>query len=412
VEISPDEAALFLIRATFGPTEEDILAVMDSGYEAWIDGQMSLPISRQLPLLESRLAADGLNPLELASPVPHLQNARMDTWWELAIRAPDQLRQRVAFALSEILVISDLGQLARPVHAIASYHDMLVENAFGNYRELLEDVTLHPAMGSYLSMRRNEKADEGNNIRPDENFARECMQLFSIGLVMLNLDGTVQMDGGQPIPTYGQQQITEFSRVYTGWNFFNAPRFVTNLPISTAAYTTPMRAFEEFHDDGSKTLLGGEVISAGLSAAEDLDAALDNIFNHQNVAPFVSKQLIQRLVTSNPTPAYVERVASVFNDNGQGVRGDLAAVIRSILLDDEALTAADRLGGAKLKEPLLRLTQLWRAFDAVGVNGLFRYSHPEWDFGQRPYGSPSVFNFFSPAYAQPGPIAAMGLVSP
>ncbi|MCH7854657.1 MAG: DUF1800 family protein, partial [Proteobacteria bacterium] len=327
----------------------------------------------------------------------------------------DQLRQRVAFALSEIMVVSQIGALGGLPFSLADYHDLLARNAFGNYRQLMEAVTLHPAMGVYLSMLGNEKPDAALNIRPDENYARELMQLFSIGLVELNLDGTVVRDAQNlPIPTYNQQIIEGFAHVYTGWNFAGAPSFDLARP-NAFNQTVPMQLYPSHHDTGEKILLNGVVLPAGQSGDEDLAAALDNIFNHPNVGPFVSIRLIQRLVTSNPSPSYVARVAGVFNDNGQGVRGDLGAVVKAILLDEEARPELAMDPDGKVKEPLLRLTQLWRAYNATSVSGKYQLlaQIPPFIFlAQGPLQSPSVFNFFSPFYAPPGEFRDSDFVAP
>jgi uncharacterized protein (DUF1800 family) len=260
--------------------------------------------------------------------------SRIDAWWKAVMQSDDQLRQRVAFALSEILVVSDLNNdLRSQPEGMVTYYDLLLTHAFGNFRDLLEAVTLSPIMGTYLSHLGNEKADDALNIRPDENYAREVMQLFTIGLDELNQDGTAKLDAnGNTIATYGQAEIEGFARVFTGWTFAGSETFKRK----SRDYVAPMQAFEEYHSQRQKTLLNGDIIPQGYSAQESLQLALDNLFNHQNVAPFISKQLIQRLITSNPTPQYVERIASVFNDNGEGVRGDLAAVVKAIYLDDEA----------------------------------------------------------------------------
>lgn len=397
VAVTQADAARFLTQATFGPTMAEIDRMVGMAYETWIDAQLQKPTSLQLPKLQ-------------ALPLAPQQRDRVDAWWQSVINGEDQLRQRVAFALSEIFVVSDRETLSNRPEALAYYYDLLAEHAFGNFRELMEAVTLSPAMGEYLSMLGNEKPDPARNIRPDENYARELMQLFTIGLVELNLDGTEKRDNqNQPIPTYDQAIIEGFAHVYTGWTFAGSPRFQN----PRRNYLAPMEPFEEFHDDGEKQLLNGVVLRGGQSARADLEAALDNIFAHANVAPFMSKQLIKRLVTSNPSPAYVARVASVFNNNGRGVRGDLAAVVKAILLDDEARFGHMNFQGfGKLKEPLLRQAALWRAFGAAAANGRYLYANPERDFGQAPLRSPSVFNFFEPDYQQPGPIADRGLVSP
>jgi uncharacterized protein (DUF1800 family) len=394
--ITRAEAQRFLTQATYGPTEADIQRVRDIGYEAWIDEQLALPATRQL---------DYMNTL----PQPNTQADRLDAWFQSALEGRDQLRSRMAFALSEIWVVSEVSALSEFPQALAWYYDLLADNAFSNYRDLMERVTLSPQMGIYLSMLGNEKPDTARNIRPDENYARELMQLFTIGLVELDPDGTVRRDvGGVPLPTYDQETIEGFAHVFTGWTFGGSPQFFQ----PSFDWLRPMQAFEAFHDTGAKRLLNGVTIPAGGTAQADLDAALDNIFAHDNVPPFVSKQLIQRFVTANPSPAYVERVARVFADNGRGVRGDLGAVIKAILLDAEARQAPTSENAGKLKEPLLRLTQLWRAYGASATNGRYQVEGLGFLLGQAPLQSPSVFNFFRPDYAPPGEIAAAGLVSP
>ena len=401
--ISQAEAFQLLNQATFGATEEDAQSVIELEFESWIDEQLRQPASLQLPHLQSLP-----RPPNLAD----LQGDRLDIWFRNVLNQPDQLRQRVAFALSEIMVVSELGALIQAPYGLASYYDMLARNAFGNFRDLMEEVTLHPAMGVYLSMLGNEKPNPALNIRPDENYARELMQLFTIGLVELNIDGTVVTDAvGKPIPTYSQEIIEGFAHVYTGWHYAGAPSF-EEARRNDANQTIPMQLYPAFHDTGPKTLLNGVTLPAGQTGDEDLRDALDNIFEHQNVGPFIATRLIERLVTSNPSPAYVSRVASTFNDNGAGVRGDLGAVVKAILLDPEARSASGSEIGGKLKEPLLRLTQLWRAYDATSGDGGYDFRIPNVIFGQGPLQSPSVFNFFSPFYAPPGEIRDAGYVAP
>lgn len=403
--VTKAEAYQFLNQSSFGATETEAASVISMRQERWIDDQMLKPVSRQLPQLQ--MLPPPQFPFELHAD-------RVDIWFRNALYGEDQLRQRVAFALSEILVVSQLGALGNLPFAVADYYDVLAENAFGNYRDLLEKITLHPAMGVYLSMLGNEKPDPDLNIRPDENYARELMQLFSIGLVELNMDGTEKLDGqGQPIPTYNQEIIEEFAHVYTGWTFAGAPTFHPNVfLLPQASQYFPMELWEEYHDTGTKQLLNGVVLPAGQSGTQDLADALDNIFNHPNVAPFISIRLIQRLVTSNPSPGYVRRVAEAFDDNGAGVRGDLGAVVKAILLDDEARPAMAMEIDGKVKEPLLRLTQLWKAYNATSNSGRFPLNASYIIFGQGPLQSPSVFNFFSPFYAPPGEIRDSSLVAP
>ena len=404
--VASAEAFQLLNQGTFGATAAAAQEVVDLGLGGWLDREIAKPVSRQLPHLQ-------------ALPPPQflfeLQPDRVDIWFRHAVNGDDQLRQRVAFALSEIMVVSQLGALGDFPFALADYYDVLATNAFGNYRDLMEAVTLHPAMGIYLSMLGNEKPDPVLNIRPDENYARELMQLFAIGLIELNIDGTPRLDGqNQQIPTYDQAVIEGFAHVFTGWHFAGAPSFELAQPTAFNR-TVPMQLYPDFHDTGTKLLLNGVTLPAGQSGEQDLTDALDNVFNHPNVGPFVSVRLIQRLVTSNPSPSYVARVAGVFNDNGQGVRGDLGAVVRAILLDEEARPDLPMELDGKLKEPLLRLTQLWRAYDGQSNSGRYQLLQgiPPYIFlGQGPLQSPSVFNFFSPFYAPPGEIRDSDLMAP
>jgi len=425
------EAARFLDQATFGPRTQDITRLHQLGYQAWIDEQFAAPISLEAPYLDwVSTRPPGQNGV--------YQQARLETWLINAAQLydpsnpllthNDQLRQRVAFALSEMLVVSDRNAaLLFQQWGLASYYDLLAQHSFGNYRQLLEAVTKHPAMGSFLNMLGNRKPDPALNIRPDENYAREVLQLFSIGLHQLNSDGTPVLVNGQPVPTYGQATVRGFAHVFTGWNFAGCtfadyddcePGNPYNPP-----WQQPMQPIEGFHDNTThKQLLNypgvalpGGLLTAGGNAQAELTAAINNIFNHPNVGPFVARHLIQRLVTSNPTAAYVQRVAAQFNNNGQGVRGDMRAVVRAVLLDMEARfgqQAAPQTFG-KLREPLLRLVQLWRLSNARSANGrVWLITHPHVEYGQAPLSAPSVFNFFKPNFAQPGEIRDAGLVSP
>jgi len=397
------QAFQFLNQASFGATEAEADRVIAMGFEPWINDQMRKPASLQLPHMQT------LPPPQFMG---QLQADRVDIWFRNSLHGDDQLRQRVAFALSEIMVVSQIGALNGHPFGLASYYDMLAQNAFGNYRDLIEAVTLHSSMGVYLSMLGNEKPDPVNNIRPDENYARELMQLFSIGLIELNQDGTPRLDAqNRQIPTYDQEIIQGFAHVYTGWTYAGAPRFHINF-ANAERQVTPMELWPEFHDTGPKMVLNGVTIPAGQTGDQDLAAALDNIFNHENVGPFMAIRLIQRLVTSNPSPGYVSRVAAVFNDNGQGVRGDLGAVVRAVLLDDEAHSDLPIEIDGKIKEPILRLTQLWRAYDATSQSGRYRFRFVNIIFGQGPLQAPHVFNFFSPFFAPPGEIRNNSFVAP
>ena len=401
--VTKAEANQLLNQASFGATDVAAQRVVDLRIDGWIDEQMLQPVSLQLPKLEA------VTPPQFMF---QLQADRVDFWFQHALHGDDQLRQRVAFALSEIMVVSQLGALGNQPYALADYYDVLARNAFGNYRDLIEEITLHPAMGVYLSMLGNEKPNVALNIRPDENYARELMQLFSIGLVELNTDGSQKLDGNnQPIPTYDQSVIEGFAHVFTGWTWANSPNF-PQARGTRATQSMPMELWEDFHDTGSKKLLNGTTLPAGQGGQKDLTDALDNIFDHPNVGPFIATRLIQRLVTSNPSPGYIRRVAETFNDNGSGVRGDLGAVVEAILLDEEARpTLAMEIDG-KIKEPLLRVTHLWKAYNATSISGRYPLNAAYILFGQGPLQSPSVFNFFSPFYAPPGEIRDSSLVAP
>ncbi len=416
--LTSTDASRFLAQTTFGPTYADILHLVELGsYEDWLNEQFNLSPTYHRPRIKTPVF-DSKGDLTG-------QYGRLDAWWDISVSARDQLRQRVAFALSEIMVISDFSDpLEAHRDTLAEYYDILVKNSFGNFRNLLEDVTLSPAMGVYLSMLGNDKPAPDINRRADENYARELLQLFSIGLVELNIDGSTKKSSNKPIPTYNQTDIQNLARIFTGWSW--------NLDYYTGGawawwdnhqvLIQPMVTFADHHDTNEKTFLGIN-FPADQSAREDLDQVLDIIFNHPNVGPFISKQLIMRLVTSNPSPTYVKRVAQIFNDDGQGVRGNMEAVIKAVLLDQEARTSSSNHFG-KLREPLLRLTHIWRAFKAKGAKPIapwmpsfvnyvaFHYYWPENEFSQAPLRSPSVFNFFRPDFSPAGKIKQANLVAP
>lgn len=425
-------AARFLTQTTFGPTASEISDLAASGdLNAWLDNQFLIPTTEHEPLTRQLALHMCLDTPDNLLPDGFYIEARQAAWWTHVLNGPDQLRQRVAFALSQVLVVGDGSDvLANSQYAMSSYYDMLADNAFGNFRDLLEDVTLHPVMAIFLSMARNEPPNPALNIRPDENYARELLQLFSIGVHELNPDGSKVLDGnGVPIATYTQSDIEQFARVFTGWNYDGISWFQWS---GLADLTLPMVPVETYHDTDAKTLLGGEVLPAGQNAATDLSDALDNVFNQPNVGPFISRLLIQRLVTSNPTPGYIQRVASVFDNDGSGIRGDMKAVLRAIFLDQEALQGhvIYPTSFGKLREPLLRVSQLRRAFGAQAVvQSGDRWNQnpcgqPSYAFYPSPFGSssqtlgqqalssPSVFNFFSPDYSPPGEVRESGLVAP
>lgn len=392
------DAARFLHRASFGPSTDDIDTLKRIGYRDWLSMQLALPPTFMLPATRARSEPRWAE--------------HVNSWFKLAVNAPDQLRQRTAFALSQLLVVSDRSELSAQQAALANYYDILIANSFGNFRTLLEEVTLSPVMGDYLSMKGNQKADPANNIRPDENYAREILQLFSIGVTKLQLDGSIVTDSdGLPVPTYDQRTVEGFAQVFTGWHFRDVDNW--NYP-NDADWFSPMQAYDEYHDKEPKTLLDGLTLPGGQTAEQDLQAALDNIFNHPNTGPFVSQHLISQLVTSNPSPQYIERVATVFNDDGDGTRGNLAAVVTAILLDNEALQGYRNTPASfgKLREPLIRLVAMWRAFGGNPDHPDFEYGWIGEQLAQAPLQSPTVFNFYSPSFSQAGAIRTAALKSP
>jgi uncharacterized protein (DUF1800 family) len=371
-----------------------------------------------------------------------LDNNRVhEAWWKNAVTAPDQLRQRVATALSEIFVVSELeGTINGNIMGLASYYDMLANNAFGNFRTLLKDVTLHPIMGQYLNMRGSIKATPPQS--PNENYAREILQLFSIGLYQLHPDGTLVLDqNGQPIATYDQAVITNFAQVFTGWNTNGTRVAIPTLPSTTqpvapvvvfnSAYQKPMVVTASNHSQVQKTLMqypGAAryvpttqpgVIPATTSTNaticnSELDFAIDNIFNHPNVGPFISARLIQRLTSSNPSPGYLYRVAKVFNNDGTGVRGNMKAVITAILTDYEARNTVqlNDPGYGKPREPMIRIASILRSLGGWSKSGKWVMGRTDTTLQQTILRSPTVFNYFDPQYADPGPISDANIVSP
>ena len=402
------EAARFLTQATYGPTVAEIARLRAIGYSEWLRQEFNKPATAARPYMEA------VNDARLAdgqSGVSH--NNRLDRWFHTAATGSDQLRQRAAFALSQILVISDQNSTlgGEPIQ-VSEYWDILARNAFGNYRELLDEVTWNPSMGKYLSHFRNRKASADGLRQPDENYAREVMQLFTIGLIERNLDFTPILSGGQPIPTYNQNVVTDYAKVFTGFNYNNA----TTISNGTNTYLR-MTCIETEHDTTLKTVIGGSTIPAGQDCPTDVDDGLDLLFAHPNIAPFISRQLIQRFTSSSPSPAYIQRVAQKFLNNGFGERGDLSAVVRQVLMDPEARNAPTTNSG-KPREPMLKLTAMWRAWDAqmpaadTYGNIPMGMTNPSGTFGQRPLGADTVFNFFEPDYQLPGAIANAGLYSP
>ncbi len=419
--LAPASAARFLTQATFGPSDASIANARSLGYPAWIAQQEAIPPSpttlnyvQQWALSWSSTSPDS---------VPISSAVVYDGIWKGAITNNDQLRERVRLALSEIFVISFNTPLMK-ARSAASYYDMLGADAFGNFRTLLQDVTLHPAMGVYLNMMSNFKENPATGQHADQNYAREIMQLMSIGLNQLHQDGSLVTDAnGRPIPTFSAADVSGLASVFTGYGWYTSnPNSVGTLPAFAGVnkplegWLNPMQPYPAFHSTAQKTFLGVTIAaSANSDPAGDLKIALDTIFNHPNVGPFIGRQLIQRLVTSNPSPAYVSRVAAVFNNNGKGVRGDMAAVVKAILLDPEARN--DSVGSdpslgptfGKLREPVVRMANWARAFGANSSSGWWHIGDTSAPtaMNQITLDAPSVFNFWSPTYIPP-PATALG----
>jgi len=400
--MSASEAARFLAQATLGASRDDIAAARASGHAGWIENQFALPRSQSH---FDWLLAKGFDAETYRNNAGGLDN----TLWRKLIGSPDPLRQRVTLALSEICVVSVLG-VTTPwrAFAIANYVDLLEANAFGNYRTLLGQISLSTAMGYYLTFRGNAKANPITGSQPDENYARELMQLMTLGLYQLNADGSAQA-----AETYGQADVSGLARVFTGWDLDVAG--LAN-PLPPEVHRRPLAQVAARYESGSKSFLG-TTIPAGTAAASGLDLALDTLFNHPNLPPFIGRQLIQRLVTSNPSAAYVTRVAAVFADNGAGVRGDMKAVLRAILLDAEARNAPVAAGSfGKLREPVTRFVNWARGVGATSPADTWAIgdlTDPATKLGQSPMRSPSVFNFFRPGYVPPNSaIASQGLTAP
>ncbi len=404
--LSPDAARL-AGQATFGPTVAVVREIEQRGAAAWIDAQLLLPPSDlgTYPVVADNVA--------LVCPTGAPATCYRDTFtpfltqaafFRNAISGPDQLRQRVAFALSQVLVVS--GDEVRPNYGLAEYQKLLLRDAFGSYRQLIEDVTLSPAMGRYLNMVNNDKPNPAKGTAPNENYARELLQLFSIGLVQLRPDGSVATDGaGVPVATYDQDVVEGQAHVFTGWTYPLQPGAVQRTH-NPAYYLGPMLAVASNHDTGPKAILGGTQIPAGQSPAADLAQTLDTLAAHPNVGPFLGKQLIQHLVTANPSPGYVARISAVWADDGHGARGNLGAVVRAILLDPEARgDGKTDASYGRVKDPVLLLTGLARAL-GVTTDGVY-FAGGSGALEQPPYRSPSVFNFYPPDYA-----LESGLLSP
>jgi uncharacterized protein (DUF1800 family) len=404
--VSANDVARLLDQSTFGPTPAAITSVQAQGIAPYVDAQLATATTgyAAIDFIDSNSA--------VGCPTGAAATCYRDNYtafpvqlqfYRNALTGADQLRQRVALAYSQIFVISNID--IKPAYGVRAYQQMLLDNAFVNFRQLIERVTLHPAMGDYLDMVNNDKPSA--TVQANENFAREVLQLFTIGLVKLNVDGTVMKDAnGVAIPTYDQSVVSAFARAYTGWTY--APR-----PGATSRWTNPvnylgdMVAFDAHHDVTAKTVLDGKVLAAGQTATKDLSDALDTIYNHPNVGVYIGRQLIQALVTSNPSPAYVARITAVFNDNGSGVRGDMKAVVRAILLDAEARgDVKTDAGYGKLRDPVVIAAGVARAFGGKSDGEYLNTQAAA--MGQSVFTPGSVFSFYPPDYALPGSATLQG----
>lgn len=406
------DAARLLIQATYGPTADEIEQAAALGPSAWVTKQLNTPpADTHWAYVVQRKGPVGCNPCDATG-----INAALESFWWQALRGPDQLRQRTVLALSQLFVVSSVGgsTTSKP-EAHAAYLDMLSRNAFGNFRTMLGEVTKHPTMARYLSSLANDKDDAKSGRLPDENYAREVMQLFTIGLWQLNEDGTRKKDSnGNDIPTYDQADVMGLSKVFTGWSWAGpdttSRRWNGSLGVS---WDKPLQLYPQYHSASEKKFLG-VTIPPNTDGNTSMKIALDALFNHPNVGPFVGEQLIKRFTTSNPSRAYVARVARAFNNNGRGIRGDMTAVLRAVLLDPEARSLVSNTPG-KLREPIVRYAHFLRAFSAKSVSGRYKI----WDLeqtgtniGQNPLRSPSVFNWYRPDYAPSGRIADSGIIAP
>ncbi len=434
--VSLADASRFLDQATFGATDADIQQVSQGGYQNWLNQQFNMPQTLAEPAVEQSLILN--NPACASGDVKcnaalFVQNNQGELYvenqfWQQSITASDELRQRVAYTLLSQYVISGTNPAVQNMpRGEAQYYDTLGADAFGNFRQLLQDITLNPTMGNFLSMLQNDKGNATTD--PDENYAREVMQLFTIGLWQLNDDGSQKLDGtGQPIPTYSNTDVQGLAKVFTGWSW-QIPGDTTGagwgdccdyVGTGFGEDLLPMTTYPEHHSTLEKDFLGVTIPASGTpDPTGDLKIALDTLFNHPNLPPFVCKQLIEHMTSSNPSPGYISRVSAVFENNGSGVRGDMKAVLTAILLDPEARNASADLANpqyGKVREALIRYTEWARAFTAQSRNGFYNLGSTEdpiWGLGQMPFRSPTVFNWFAANYVPPGTsIEAAGLQGP
>ena len=417
---SREAASRFLTQSTFGPVDSDVTRLMAVGYAPWLDEQLALAPTSVRAYVEAMEAAK-----KLIDPQATIgQGEVVDGIWKAMLTDPAQVRQRIAFALSQVMVVSLLdGGVHNEPRAAAAFYDMLATKGVGNYRDLLEAVALHPIMGKYLSHLGNRKSDLVTGRVPDENFAREIMQLFSIGLYELNADGSHRLSNGAPIESYGPDDVSGLAKVFTGWSW-DCPAFPSDSCFRAQSSASmgdpdlgfkPMGGYPQWHSTEAKSFLGLTIAAqASADPRASLRAALDAIYNHPNVGPFIGRQLIQRLVTSNPGPAYVAAVSAAFANNGSGVRGDMKAVVKAVLMHADARGMSNTAG--KLREPILRVSAFARAFPLSSLTGNYLMGGTDdvvFGLAQTPLRAPSVFNFFRPGYVGAGTqAAAAGLVAP
>jgi uncharacterized protein (DUF1800 family) len=408
------DAVRLLYQGTFGPRDGDIDAVIQQGAAAWFEEQITMDLHSYTSAWESIAADfDDIDSGENAN----FRQLSHETFMLNALSSPDQLRQRMTYALSQMFVISDRFDFAGHDELMMGYADTLHRNVFGNYRDLLREVTLHPAMGMFLAMLGNEKADPERNIRPDENFAREVMQLFTVGLQLLNQDGSPIIDQttGLPVQTYSPADVQNYAAAFTGWYFANQPSYKFGNSFHSVEWQerlAPMAPYEDFHQRTQKKLLRNYYVPAGTSATESLEAALDSLFYHPNLGPFVARHLIKNFVTSNPSADYLARVVAVFNSNADGERGNLSSVVQAVLFDPEAREVPSEQSKyfGRVKDPLLKFVNFNRLFNVGSYreNNNYLANRPSQTF----LGAHSVFNFYSPTYTPNGQFSALGLVVP
>lgn len=424
VALTPTQIVSLSTRVAAGMTPQQINEMTNLGYINWLDKQFNLPVNNHLQQFESAKATvGGKTPVDGCKFIHYGEHdIREGIWWDSVLYGDDPLRHRAAFALSQILVVSqkDNPVNSRNPQALVAFYDILQRHAFGNYRDLLEEVTLSPSMGAFLSMANSKKHNPKRGTYPDENYAREVMQLFTVGLYQLNPDGSaITDDRGNPIDTYTQTDVQEVARAFSGWTYADKMSNPDGTPMHGHGYVKPMIPLEDkhgtYHDEGEKLILG-HTIPAGQSPLQDIQSVLDILFEHNNTGPFLARQLIQRMVTSNPSPEYIARVAAVFDDNGAGERGDLKSVFAAILLDPEALSGSSDTNlhpVAKMKEPILAVAEVMRILGAE-THGEFEqdaYSVIN-NVNQGIHSANSVFNFYSPDFTPSGELMEGNLLAP